>query len=140
MDQSPEGRIAHLPRPRFRRGADVKKKQDVLEGKLKQYITENTISLLFAQALVQEKEWVCGVDLQTVCWLQLPMAAVFQKLHLKGTAMWAQVRRQTSLIQLESRIPVLHLNRATWISTSIMCSTALDYKIHGKGTGSLLTF
>lgn len=48
MDESPEGRIERLPCPRFSRGADVKKKQDLLEGKLRRYTTKNTISLLFA--------------------------------------------------------------------------------------------
>lgn len=69
MKESPEGRIEHLPCPRFSRGADVKKKQDLLEGELKRCITGNKISLLFAQALVQEQQCVWVEDLQSVCWL-----------------------------------------------------------------------
>lgn len=84
VKESPGGRIEHLPRPRFSRGADVKKKQDLLEGKLKWCITGNTISLLFARALVQEQQWLWIVDLQSVCWLWFLVAAVFQKTHPKG--------------------------------------------------------
>lgn len=84
VKESPGGRIEHLPCPRFSRGADVKKKQDLLEGKLKRCITGNTISLLFARALVQEQQWLWIVDLQSVCWLWFLVAAVFQKTHPKG--------------------------------------------------------
>jgi len=91
MDESPEGRTEHLPRPRFGRGADVEKQQALLEGKLSRCVTENTISLLFAQALGQQKEWVCAGGLHSVCGLRVPVAAASQTLHLKATTTRAQV-------------------------------------------------
>lgn len=111
IKESPEGRIEHLPCPRFSRGADVKKKQDLLEGKLKWCITGNTISLLFAWALVQEQQCVWVVDLQSVCWLwfllQFPRRSTQRE--------EAQVQRETFPIQPASRAPMLPLNRNAWI-------------------------
>lgn len=69
MKESPEGRIEYLLCPRFSRGTDVKKKQDLLEGKLKWCITGNKISLLLAWAVVQDQQCVWVEDLQRVCWL-----------------------------------------------------------------------
>lgn len=86
MAESPEGRIERLPRPRFGRGADVKKTGGLLEGKLRRRMAESAISLLFAQALGQEKERGCAAESHGVCWLRFPVAAGFQKLRVKGMA------------------------------------------------------
>lgn len=140
MAGSPEGGIERLLRPGFSGGADVRRQQDLLEGELKRPMAGNTIALLPGGALAREQERVRAMEPHSICCLRFPIPAFFQKLHLKGRTTLAQVQRKTSLMELASRTRTLHLNRAAGIETSIMGLTALDYKIHGTGTGSLLTF
>lgn len=47
----------------------MRKEQDLLEGKLRRGIAENAISLLFAQALVQQQEQGCCGFAQGLLWV-----------------------------------------------------------------------
>lgn len=61
----------------------MKKQQDLLEGELKQ--TAQKMQSPCCWHRLESKGWLCLVGLHSGCWV--PVAAVLQELHLKGTAM-----------------------------------------------------